>query len=170
VSVALAHAPLPDRSLLDLLLDQKFDFFTGVPDSTLRSLLHDVEQRGVRYVPAVSENVAVGLASGAFFGGARPALFLQNTGLAMAINPLTTLAAIYRIPLLLVVGWRGSDGKDAPEHKVIGATTLPLLEALRIPFFIPDAETLSNDVSDAAATMDADRCVVAVVIRPGVLP
>lgn len=168
MSVAMP-AVAPERPLLDLLLEQRFDFFTGVPDSTLRTLLKDVAERDVRYVAAPSENIAVGLATGAYFGGARPALFLQNTGLAMAVNPLTTLAAICRVPLLLIVGWRGCDGKDSPEHKVIGATTLPLLEALRIPFFIPDAETLANDVADATATMDAERCAVAVIIRPGVL-
>ena len=169
--MTVAEAALPaSASLLDLLLEQRFDFFTGVPDSTLETLLHDVESRhDVRYVSAVSEHIAVGLAAGAYFGGARPAIFLQNTGMALAINPLTTLAAIYRIPLLLVVGWRGDDGKDSPEHKVIGATTLPLLEALRIPFFVPDRETLPNELADAAATMDADRCAVAVVIRPRVL-
>lgn len=169
MSVAVAHAVHRERSLLDLLLAHQFDFFTGVPDSTLRSLLREVEDRDVRYVPSVSENVAVGLAAGAFFGGARPALFVQNTGLAMAVNPLTTLTAIYRIPLLLIVGWRGCDGNDSPEHRVIGAATLPLLEALRIPFFIPNNETVANDLAGATATMNSDRCVVAVLIRPGVL-
>lgn len=169
MSVAPEVAP-EAASLLDLLLEQQFDFFTGVPDSTLRSALNELESRGdVRYVPAVSENVAVGLATGAWLGGARPALLMQNTGLSLATHPLTTLTAICRIPLLLVVGWRGHDGHDSPEHDVIGVSTLPLLEALRIPFFVPDAETLPNELADATATMDASQCAVALVIRPGVL-
>ena len=157
-------------SLLDLLLEQQFDFFTGVPDSTLTPLLNAIEARSdVRYVPAVSENVAVGLATGAYLGGAKPALLMQNTGLALATHPLTTLTAICRIPLLLVIGWRGHDGKDSPEHDAIGPATLPLLEALRIPFFVPDADTLPHDLADAVATMDAQHCVAALIIRPKVL-
>jgi sulfopyruvate decarboxylase TPP-binding subunit len=172
VAQEAAAAPLAQVSstLLDLLLDAGFDFFSGVPDSTLRTLLAEAEARpDVQYVPAVSEHVAVGLAAGAYLGGRRTALFLQNTGLALAINPLATLIAIYRLPLLLIVGWRGADATDSPEHRVIGATTLPLLEALRIPYFVPDAETLPNDLADAIAIMDAERSAVVVVIRPGVL-
>jgi sulfopyruvate decarboxylase TPP-binding subunit len=160
---------LVPASLLDLLLEQRFDFFTGVPDSTLTSVLNELEARSeLRYVPAVSENVAVGLATGAWLGGARPALLMQNTGLALAAHPLATLTSICRIPLLLVVGWRGHDA-DSPEHDFIGPATQPLLEALRIPFFVPDAETLANDLSDAVSTMESSHGVAALVIRPGVL-
>lgn len=167
MSVAPEVSP---ASLLDLLLEQQFDFFTGVPDSTLTPLMHAIESRSeVRYVPAVSENVAVGLAAGAYLGGARPAVLMQNTGLALAAHPLTTLTSICRIPLLLVIGWRGNDGKDSPEHDAIGPATMPLLEALRVPFFVPDADTLPNELADAVATMDTQRCVAAVLIRPKVL-
>jgi sulfopyruvate decarboxylase TPP-binding subunit len=161
---------LVPASLLDLLLEQRFDFFTGVPDSTLTSVLSELEARSeVRYVPAVSENVAVGLAAGAYLGGARPALLMQNTGLALAAHPLATLTSICRIPLLLVVGWRGHGGGDSPEHDFIGPATQPLLEALRVPFFVPDVDTLANDLADAVATMESGQCVAALVIRPGVL-
>jgi sulfopyruvate decarboxylase subunit alpha len=158
------------RSLCDVLRQAGFDFFTGVPDSTLKPVLRELEARPeLGYLPAVSEPAAIGLAAGAWLGGRRPVVLMQNTGLALAANPLATLIAIYRIPLLLIVGWRGYEGKDAPEHRAIGASTLPLLEALRVPFFVPDSETLAADVADAAATADAERCAAAVLIRPEVL-
>jgi sulfopyruvate decarboxylase subunit alpha len=157
-------------SFCDLLRHAGFDFFTGVPDSTLKPVLRELEARPeLGYLPAVSEPVAIGLAAGAWLGGRKPVVLMQNTGLALAANPIATLIAIYRIPLVLVVGWRGYEGKDAPEHRAIGGSTLPLLEALRVPFFVPDADTLAGDVADAAATAAAERGAAAIVIRPGVL-
>jgi sulfopyruvate decarboxylase subunit alpha len=144
-----------------------FDFFTGVPDSTFKHLLREIESRPeFDYVPAVAENVAIGLAVGAYLGGRRPVVLMQNSGLALALNPLASLAAIYRIPLLLIVGWRGHDGQDSPEHSLMGAATLPLLEALRLPFYVPDADSLERDLRLATVEMKERRTTCALVCRP----
>ncbi|MDT5063722.1 MAG: sulfopyruvate decarboxylase subunit alpha [Acidobacteriota bacterium] len=149
------------------LRDAGFDFFTGVPDSTFKLILREIEARPeFDYVPAVSENVAVGLAVGAYLGGRRPVVLMQNSGLALALNPLASLAAIYRVPILLIVGWRGHDGKDSPEHSLMGASTLPLLEALRLPFYVPDADSLGHDLRRAAVTLQEGRAPCALVCRP----
>jgi len=150
-----------------LLRNAGFDFFTGVPDSTFKLLLREIESRPeFDYVPAVSENVAIGLAVGAHLGGRRPVVLMQNSGLALALNPLASLAAVYRVPILLVVGWRGHDGKDSPEHSLMGVATLPLLEALRLPFYVPDADSLERDLRRAAVTMAEGRAPCALVCRP----
>ena len=152
-----------------LLRDAGFDFFTGVPDSTFKHLLRELESRPeFDYSPAVSENVAVGLAVGAHLGGRRPVVLMQNSGLALALNPLASLAALYRVPLLLVVGWRGHDGKDSPEHTLLGAATLPLLEALGLPCYVPDADTLARDLGLAADESSKRRAPCALVCRPEV--
>jgi sulfopyruvate decarboxylase subunit alpha len=144
-----------------------FDFFTGVPDSTFKHLLREIESDPVfDYVPAVSENVAVGLAFGAYLGGHRPVVLMQNSGLALALNPLASLAAVYRVPILLVVGWRGHDGQDSPEHSLMGVATLPLLEALRLPFYVPDADSLERDLRQATVDMAERRTTCALVCRP----
>ena len=157
-------------AFLALLAEAGFDFFTGVPDSTFQPLLRELESRpALGYVAAVSENVAVGVATGSYLGGRRPVIFMQNSGLALAMNALGSLAAIYRIPILLVVGWRGHDGSDSPEHAVLGAATPALLEALRLPFFVPDADSLAADVARASQTLEARQLPCALVCRPGVV-
>ena len=42
-----------------------------------------------------------------------PCVYLQNSGLGNAINPLISIAhkKVYSIPLLLLVGWRGAQVK-----------------------------------------------------------
>jgi sulfopyruvate decarboxylase alpha subunit len=158
------------EAFVALLRDTGFDFFTGVPDSTFQPLLAEFASRPeLGYVTAVSENVAVGIATGAYLGGKRPVIFMQNSGLALAMNALGSLAAIYRIPILLIVGWRGHDGSDSPEHKLIGAATPALLDSLRLPYFVPDRDSLPSDVARAAQTLDAQQMPCALVCRPGVV-
>lgn len=157
-------------SFTALLRAAGFDFFTGVPDSTFKLLLREIETRPeFNYVPAVSENVAIGLAVGAYLGGRRPVILMQNSGLALALNPLASLAALYRVPLLLVVGWRGHDGKDSPEHGLIGGATLQLLEALGLPAYVPDADSIEDDLRRAARAITERRVPGVLVCRPGVL-
>ena len=154
-------------TLCESLRDAGFDFYTGVPDSTFKQLLREIEARAeFDYVPSVSENVAVGLAVGAYLGGRRPVVLMQNSGLALALNPLASLASLYRVPLLLVVGWRGHDGRDSPEHTLMGSATLSLLAALDLPYFIPDADSLKDELASAVASLDERRAPCALVCRP----
>jgi sulfopyruvate decarboxylase TPP-binding subunit len=157
-------------SFLDRLRGAGFDFFTGVPDSTFKRLLCELEERPeFAYVPAVSENVAVGIAAGAHLGGRTPAVFMQNAGLALAVNALASLAILYRIPMLLVVGWRGHDGGDSPEHRITGAVTLPLLDLLGVPAFVPARDGVDAELARAVAAMHAQSRPIALVCRPGVV-
>src|SRR5262249_56157841 len=85
------------------------------------------------YVAAVREDVAVGMAAGAWFAGRRPVVLMQNSGLGTSLNALASLSLMYGLPALLVVTWRGYQGKDAPEHLLMGEITPALLQLLGIP-------------------------------------
>ena len=84
-------------------------------------------------MPAVREDVAVGLAAGAWLAGRRPMVLMQNSGLGTSMNALVSLSLMYRLPALLLVTWRGHGGKDAPEHLLMGEISPGLLEMMRIP-------------------------------------
>ena len=62
---------------------------------------------------------------------------MQNAGIGNAVNPLISLVdqRVYKIPMLLLIGWRGEPGKkDEPQHKVQGVVMNSLLEHLGIQF------------------------------------
>jgi phosphonopyruvate decarboxylase len=147
-----------------------FDFFTGVPCSLIEDLIAVLE-RGARspYVAAVREDAAVGVAVGAWFGGRRPVVLMQNSGLGTSLNALASLSLMYGLPVLLVVTWRGFGGKDAPEHILTGEISPRLLELLGVPHRVLAGDSLDADLAWAAAEMDARLSPVALLVPPKVV-
>ena len=147
-----------------------FDFFTGVPCSLIEDLIAVLE-RGTRapYVAAVREDAAVGVAAGAWFGGRRPVVLMQNSGLGTSLNALASLSLMYGLPVLLVVTWRGFGGKDAPEHILTGEISPTLLELLGVPYRVLAADSLDADLAWAATEMDARRSPVALLVPPKIV-
>lgn len=115
------------------------DFVTGVPDTVLEPFCNYVYQNPPKggHVIAHNEGGAVGLAAGHYLGtGNIPVVYMQNSGLGNAVNPLLSLAdnRVYAIPMLLLVGWRGEPGvKDEPQHIRQGEVSQSMLEAMDIP-------------------------------------
>jgi len=117
------------------------EFFTGVPDSLLKSFcgyVNDVETKN--HVIASNEGSAIGIGIGYHLATKKiPLIYMQNSGLGNAINPLISLCdkEIYSIPMLLMVGWRGEPGKkDEPQHVKQGRVMLSMLEAMDLNYFI----------------------------------
>ena len=157
-------------ALAALLEAEGYDFFTGVPCSMISSLIATLETHPrLPYVPAVREDVAVGLAAGAWLAGRRPMVLMQNSGLGTSLNALVSLSLMYRLPALLLVTWRGHAGKDAPEHLVMGEISPSLLEMIRIPHRVLGAQTIADDVAWGRAESERLSQPVALLLPPGVL-
>lgn len=122
----------PARLFVQTAIDNGIDFFTGVPCSYLKAVFEDVAAKQLRYWPAPREDSACSTAVGAYLGGARPLVAMQNSGFGQSINAICSLVIPYRIPLVILVSWRGEPGKDAPEHDIMGDAFPKLLEALRL--------------------------------------
>jgi phosphonopyruvate decarboxylase len=153
-----------------LLERHRFDFFTGVPCSLVEDVIAVLEQgRRAPYVAAVREDAAVGLAAGAWLAGRRPCVLMQNSGLGTSLNALASLSLMYGLPALVIVTWRGYEGKDAPEHVLTGAITPQLLDLLGMPYRVLSAETPAADIAWAAREMDARMQPVAIVVPPKVV-
>ena len=158
------------HELAGLLERHGFDFFAGVPCSLIEDLIATLESHPrLPYVPVPREDVAVGLAAGAWFAGRRPAVLMQNSGLGTSLNALASLALMYGLPALLIVTWRGHLGKDAPEHILTGEISPALLDLLKIPHRVLAADTLEADLAWTVETMDKAMQPVALLVPPGVV-
>ncbi len=155
-------------SFVQALQDVGFDFFTGVPDSILAGIIATLMERGL-YTPSVREDEAVAMAAGAYMAGKVPAVLMQNSGLGTSLNTLLSLNLIYRQPCLLVVSWRGFEGKDAPEHLVMGRSMTQLLDTVRIPHRTLSEQTAVSDLRWVAETFMGQRIPVALLVKKGVV-
>lgn len=135
----------------NLLISNDIDFFTGVPDSLLKSFCAYVKDNtsDSHNIIAANEGNALGLASGYHLATNKISLvYMQNSGLGNIVNPVTSLTdkLVYSIPALLLVGWRGEPGKkDEPQHIKQGKITTNLLETLGIEYSVlSDSSTLEE--------------------------
>ena len=130
------------KAFYDTLAAEGIRFYTGVPDSLLKSLCAYLPDHGGDnyHIIAANEGNAVGLAAGHHLAtGETPVVNMQNSGIGNAVNPLLSLAdeAVYSFPMLLVIGWRGEPGvHDEPQHVKQGAVALELLNTMGIPCIV----------------------------------
>jgi len=153
------------------LKERGYGFFAGVPCSLLKGLVLALDQdEELHYVSATREDSAIGMAVGAWLGGRRPVVLMQNSGLGVAVNALSSLMLLYQTPALLVISWRGQGGKDAPEHLLMGEIMLPLLDLLGIPHRLLEAgEDMDGPVAWATDLIDGQRRTAALIAPKGVL-
>ena len=87
----------------------------------------------------MNEGAAVSIGIGYYLSSNKiPIIYMQNSGLSNALNPLISIAhkKVYSVPLILVIGWRGSPQiKDEPQHNVKGQITEQILKLLNIKGF-----------------------------------
>lgn len=167
------------KDFLKALKDADIRFVTGVPDSLLKDVCACItaELGSEGHVIAANEGAAVGLAIGHHLASARPALvYMQNSGLGNTVNPITSLAdpAVYAIPMVLMIGWRGEmlpDGtqlKDEPQHVKQGRVTLQQLDVLDIPYQVIDSSSdISGVINDLTEKALGRSGPVALVVRKG---
>jgi phosphonopyruvate decarboxylase len=135
------------KELFELMIAKDVNFFSGVPDSLLKDfnayIMDNMDQN--KHIITANEGAAVALAAGSYLATKKiSVVYLQNSGLGNAINPLVSLTdyEVYNIPVLLVIGWRGEPGeRDEPQHKKQGEITLELLKTLKIPYEVISENT-----------------------------
>ncbi|MFC9774397.1 phosphonopyruvate decarboxylase [Paenibacillus chitinolyticus] len=121
-----------------------YTFFSGVPCSFLKNLINYAINE-CDYVAAANEGDAVAIASGAYVGGKKSVVLMQNSGLTNAVSPLTSLNYPFRIPLLGFVSLRGEPGiPDEPQHELMGQITTQMLDLMDVEW-----QYLSKDFEEA---------------------
>lgn len=152
------------------------DFFTGVPDSLLNDFcLHLVNNLpDNQHIMAANEGNAIGIAAGYHMAtGKLPVVYMQNSGIGNATNPLLSLThpCVYSIPMILVIGWRGDPAiKDHVQHKKQGELTTVLMDDMDIPYDVLDSdETVVEKFAWAAKKAKEINSPVALIAKKAIL-
>lgn len=162
------------NAFFDELTQYGIDFYTGVPDSLLKDICAYITDNTCdkKHIIAANEGAAIALGAGYSIATNKiPLIYMQNSGLGNAINPLMSLAdkEVYAIPMILLIGWRGEPGvKDEPQHIKQGRITPDLLETMEIPYTVLDVNSDYKEVvQNAVKKTISNSSPVAILVRKG---
>jgi phosphonopyruvate decarboxylase len=162
------------NSLIGLLKKNNSNFFTGVPDSVLKELSFSLQNKNKKnHIIATNEGAAVSLGIGHYLSTKNtPCIYMQNSGLSNALNPLISIAheKVYSIPLILIIGWRGSPSvNDEPQHNVKGKITENILKLLNIKYTIIRTDEDLKKFDKQIKIAKKKNTIVACLIEQGTL-
>jgi sulfopyruvate decarboxylase subunit alpha len=116
-------------------------------------------------VRLAKEEEGVGISAGAHFAGVKSAMLMQNHGFLASINGIVSFAHLYKIPLLMLISYRGSFGERDPWQTQGGNVTEPVLRTLGIPYFLLDArETAKKRIRQAQTLAESSMQPVALLL------
>ena len=158
------------KDFCTMLKEKGFNFFTGVPCSIFKEVINYLlAEPDIPYVSATREDEALGIATGAYLAGKKPVVLMQNSGLGGSIGALSSLDLLYEIPILLLISWRGYQGKDAPEHLILGKATIKLLEDIGVPTKILQKDGAEEIILNTVKIMEKKNIPTAIIIRRGII-
>ena len=125
-----------DDKIVADLVKNKVEFVTTVPCKQLAGVIDKIEKcPDIYHIPSNKEDEGMGLCAGAFMGGKRPAIIMQNTAIGVTINTLVTLTQFYRMPLPMLISYRGEVGEPVACQVEMAVHTKALLAQLNIPTY-----------------------------------
>jgi len=139
---------------------------SALPETWLVHLIRMTdEDPDMILVRLAKEEEAVGISAGAHFAGVKSAMLMQNHGFMASINGMVSFAHLYKIPLLMLISYRGSFGERDPWQTQGGNVTEPLLRALGIPYFFLDGvEMVGKRIRQAQTLAESSLQPVAVLL------
>lgn len=146
-------------------------FLTCLPDSGLKQIYFLCKDDPYfQFVPVTNEGEGVAIAAGAWLGGKKALMFMENSGLRVASEALARLSIGIDIPVLLLMSYRGSIGDGNWWAETQGVVMEPMLKALRIPYRIIDREEdIEGSLQRAVKSIYSSKHHVAVIIGGGLL-
>lgn len=125
-----------DDKILSDLVANDVAFVTTVPCKQLAGVIEKIENSpDIHHVPSNKEDEGIGLCAGAFMGGKRSAIIMQNTAIGVTVNTLVTLTQFYRLPLPMIISYRGELGEPVACQVEMAVHTKALLAQLHIPTY-----------------------------------
>ena len=127
------------QAVYNTLKQSEINFVVSLPCVNLDKLMKMVEaDEDIIHVPVTREEEGFGICAGAFMGGKKPAILMQNSGLGNSVNALASLFELYKLPILMIISHRGTDGEFMSAQIPMGNATPKVLDALQIPYYNPN--------------------------------
>lgn len=161
-----------DRTL-ETLKSSGIDFAAALPDAWVVDVIREIETDDeIDYMPVCNEGIGVSACVGAWFGGKKPVMIMENSGFRTGAEALARLnigsgggGGHHGVGVLLLASYRGDIGETKFYAKSSGITCEPLLDALRIPYIVVrDGDRLEPSIRRAARTAFTEVTPTAVLL------
>jgi sulfopyruvate decarboxylase subunit alpha len=150
---------------LDGLREAGVSMAAALPESHFKTLYHRLQagERGIHYIPVASETELPGIVAGAYLGGKRAIMIMENSGVRQACEPLARLSR-FGIPMVIAMPFRGDLGEanwwghGHREHMA------PILDALHIPYwYVRRLDEMKLAIKRAYVHAESSMAAVALV-------
>ncbi len=126
------------QAVYNTLKQSGINFVVSLPCVNLDKIMNMVEfDEDIIHVPVTREEEGFGICAGAFMGGKKTAILMQNSGLGNSVNALASLFELYKLPILIIISHRGTEGEFMSAQIPMGNATPKVLDALQIPYYNP---------------------------------
>ena len=127
------------------------NFVVSVPCANLKKLLNLMdEDENIRHVPVTREEEGFGICAGAYMGGMKPAILMQNSGLGNSVNVLTSLNKLYKFPILMIISHRGTFGEGVYGQIPMSKATTKVLDSLDLTYHKVDNPNEAEKIVEKA--------------------
>ena len=150
---------------LEGLHDAGVTIVAAVPDSKLASVYRLCSaDPDIRYIQATNENELPGICAGAYLGGKRAVMVMENSGLRQGCEAIVRFAYCHNMPFVMIVSYRGELGEPNWWGHNHAEVMKPLLEALRIPyFFVERHDAIKPSLAKAMVHASTSQWPVALI-------
>jgi sulfopyruvate decarboxylase subunit alpha len=154
------------RLIYDSLKACNIRLLSALPETWLVHLIRLAEEDPeVALVRLAKEEEGVGISAGAHLAGVKSAMLMQNHGFLASINGIVSLAHLYKIPLVMLISYRGEFGERDPWQTQGGGVTESLLQTLGIPYrFLEHPEHVAARIGKAQALAESALKPVALLL------
>ena len=145
------------RAIYDALKAGGIRLMSALPETWLVHLIRMAEDDPeMTLVRLAKEEEGVGISAGAHLAGVKSAMLMQNHGFLASINGIVSCAQLYRIPLLMLISYRGEFGERDPWQTEGGGVTEDLLRRAAHPVRVPRSIPSTSRRGSAKAQTLAD--------------
>ncbi len=155
-------------------IEDNFDLVSGVPCSYFKEFLSYIpsqeDKSPIKHLSATREDEAIAIAIGAALSKKRALVYMQNSGLGNIGDALTSLVQLYKLPILILVSYRGlKEDNDFPEHSIMGKINNSFLGSLNLLYWDLNEKDWEVSMQKAITVMDEQSSPVVLMVKKGVL-
>ncbi|MGB5913064.1 MAG: sulfopyruvate decarboxylase subunit alpha [Promethearchaeia archaeon] len=155
-----------DQKLYEIIKDFGIDLVLSVPCILLKGILDLInERKELLHIPVTREEEGVGIAAGAYLGGKRPAILMQNSGLGNSINAIKSLLELYNIPIIFIMSHRGGKGEKILAQIPMGKITDKLLDVAGIKTWSIKSSKEITKLKEAIIYSQEHNCSVGILLQ-----